>query len=168
MKGYWRNPAATDVTKTQDGWLKSGDICYVDDRNHVFIVDRLKELIKVKGLQVAPAEVEATLLRHKAIVDVGVIGVPNKEDPTDELVRAYVVLTHSQSPNENREAVKEDIVAFLKANAAKHKWITGGVKFVDEIPKNPSGKILRRKLKDMAKEEEEDDRTKGASLKSRL
>lgn len=75
MKGYWRNPEATKATKTEEGWLKTGDIAFVDDQGKFHVVDRMKELIKVRGNQVAPAELEALLLEHPAIADVAVIGV---------------------------------------------------------------------------------------------
>ncbi|KAF7170699.1 hypothetical protein CNMCM6106_005298 [Aspergillus hiratsukae] len=144
MKGYWKNPQATKETKTDDGWLKTGDIAYVDDDGRFHVVDRKKELIKVKGNQVAPAELEALLLEHPAVADVAVIGVPVNDD---EGPRAYIVL----KPGYN--ATANDIVAFMDGKVSAIKRITGGVVFVDMIPKNPSGKILRKVLRDRAKEE---------------
>ncbi|KAF7125552.1 hypothetical protein CNMCM5793_001812 [Aspergillus hiratsukae] len=144
MKGYWKNPQATKETKTDDGWLKTGDIAYVDDDGRFHVVDRKKELIKVKGNQVAPAELEALLLEHPAVADVAVIGVPVNDD---EGPRAYIVL----KPGHN--ATANDIVAFMDGKVSAIKRITGGVVFVDMIPKNPSGKILRKVLRDRAKEE---------------
>lgn len=152
MKGYWNKPEATKETLTPDGWLKTGDIAYVDEQGKFYIVDRKKELIKVKGNQVAPAELEALLLEHPAIADAAVIGVPTPHG--DESPRAYVVL----QPDEKSKATKpEEIVAFVAKNAARHKWLTGGVKHVDTIPKNPSGKIMRRFLREQAKEEQKKD-----------
>lgn len=148
MKGYWRNPKATAETKTPDGWLKTGDIAYVDEDGKFFIVDRKKELIKVKGNQVAPAELEALLLGHPAIADAAVIGVPTEDG--DEKPRAYVVL---QPDNKSQTTAKEDIVKFVETRVTRHKRITGGVVYLDSIPKNPSGKILRKWLRDKAKEE---------------
>ncbi|KAL1983853.1 hypothetical protein VTN96DRAFT_9854 [Rasamsonia emersonii] len=144
MKGYWRNPQATRETKTEDGWLKTGDIAYVDDEGKFYVVDRKKELIKVKGNQVAPAELEALLLEHPAVADAAVIGlqVNNEEYP-----RAYIVLKPGHT------ASAEDIVQFMNERVAPVKRITGGVVFTDSIPKNPSGKILRRDLRERAKKE---------------
>ncbi|KAJ6145775.1 hypothetical protein N7470_009670 [Penicillium chermesinum] len=141
MKGYWRNPEATRETKTADGWLKTGDVAYVDDEGKFHVVDRLKELIKVKGNQVAPAELEALLLEHPAVADVAVIGV---SVDNDERPRAYVVLSTGQT------ASAEEITAFLNGKVSSTKRITGGVVFLDAIPKNPSGKILRKVLREQA------------------
>ncbi|RVX67124.1 hypothetical protein B0A52_08367 [Exophiala mesophila] len=138
MKGYWRNPKATKDTITSDGWLKSGDIAYVDETNKFYIVDRKKELIKVKGSQVAPAELEALLVCCTGIADAAVIGVKNGDD---EQPRAYVV----RSPGSN--ITEHQILEYVKQNVAKVKQITGGVVFMDEIPRNPSGKILRKELR---------------------
>ncbi|KAJ5676956.1 uncharacterized protein N7477_002589 [Penicillium maclennaniae] len=151
MKGYWRNPQATQETKTADGWLRTGDIAYVDDQGKFHVVDRMKELIKVKGNQVAPAELEALLLEHPAIADVAVIGATVNND---ERPRAYVVLNPGQS------ATAEEIVGFMDGKVSATKRITGGVVFLDTIPKNPSGKILRKALRDQAAAE-----LKGATAK---
>ena len=149
MKGYWNKPEATKETLMPDGWLKTGDIAYVDEESKFYIVDRKKELIKVKGNQVAPAELEAVLLEHSAVADAAVIGVPTPDG--DESPRAYVVL----QPDDKSKATKSDeIVAFVATNVARHKRLTGGVRFIDAIPKNPSGKILRRFLREQAKEEQ--------------
>ncbi|KAK6387027.1 hypothetical protein LTS17_000292 [Exophiala oligosperma] len=142
MKGYWRNPKATAETLTPDGWLKSGDIAYVSEQGQFVIVDRIKELIKVKGHQVAPAELEALLLEHPAIADVAVVGMSTPDG--DEAPRAFVV---SQGKVDEKE-VKD----FVASRVVRYKHLTGGVTFVNEIPKNPSGKILRRQLKDRYKD----------------
>ncbi|KAL2795088.1 hypothetical protein BJX66DRAFT_337307 [Aspergillus keveii] len=144
MKGYWRNPQATKETKTEDGWLKTGDIAYVDADGKFHVVDRKKELIKVKGNQVAPAELEAVLLEHPAVADAAVIGVPLNND---ESPRAYIVLKPGQS------ATAKDITTFMDGKVSRIKRITGGVIFQDAIPKNPSGKILRKALREQAKQE---------------
>ncbi|KAK7529523.1 putative 4-coumarate-CoA ligase [Phyllosticta citribraziliensis] len=145
MKGYWNKPEATAETLTADGWLKTGDIAYADADGYLFIVDRKKELIKVKGNQVAPAELEALLLDHPAIADVAVIGVPAPDNELEEQPRAYVV----RSPGTNASA--DDVAQFIAQRVARHKRLTGGVRFVEAIPKNPSGKILRKELKDLVK-----------------
>jgi len=140
-KGYWNNPKATKEMFTERGrWLKTGDIAYYDGLGKFYIVDRKKELIKVMGNQVAPAELEGVLLEHPKVADVAVVGVlaPNG----DERPRAYVV--------KSGDINEDDVVGWVRERAARHKWITGGVQFVAAIPKNPSGKILRQVLREMA------------------
>lgn len=151
MKGYWNNQKATDETIVVDTdgtrWLKTGDIAYVESYKPggIFhIVDRIKELIKVKGNQVAPAELEDVLLEHKEIADVAVVGVPLDDD---EVPRAYVVKAA------NSQLTGQQVVDWLEKRVVKHKRLKGGAVFVDLIPKNPSGKILRRALRDRAREE---------------
>ncbi|KAM0425731.1 hypothetical protein ACHAPT_008979 [Fusarium lateritium] len=151
MKGYWRNPTATAdaISVDPDGtrWLKTGDIAYVEsfEPGAIFhIVDRIKELIKVKGNQVAPAELEAGLLEHHEIADAAVVGVRVEGD---EVPRAYIV------KGQGSQLTEEEIVRWMEERVAKHKRLKGGVRFVDAIPKNPSGKILRRALRDKAKAE---------------
>jgi acyl-CoA synthetase (AMP-forming)/AMP-acid ligase II len=136
MRGYLGKPDATAATIDLDGWLHTGDIGYVDRDGDVFIVDRLKELIKYKGLQVAPAELEAILLAHPAVADAAVIPSPDEE--AGEVPKAYVVL--KQTPTD-----AEDIMAFVAARVAPHKKIRK-LQFVDSIPKSAAGKILRRVL----------------------
>ncbi|KAF2851722.1 4-coumarate-CoA ligase-like protein [Plenodomus tracheiphilus IPT5] len=142
MKGYWNKPEATKETLTPDGWLKTGDVAYVDKDNYFFIVDRKKELIKVKGLQVAPAELEALLLDHPDVQDVAVIGVHNNGD---ELPRAYIM---PQSPDRATPEVAENIKSWLAERVSRHKRLEGGVHWIDAVPKNPSGKILRKLLRE--------------------
>jgi 4-coumarate--CoA ligase len=140
MQGYLNNEKATAETMTADGWLKTGDIAYIDDEGYMFIVDRLKELIKFKGFQVAPAELEATLVAHDGIIDAAVIGLP--DDEAGELPVAYVV-TGDPAPTE------AEIKAHLAKTLSTYKQVHT-VHFVDEIPKSASGKILRRVLKAQA------------------
>ncbi|EER27897.1 AMP-binding enzyme, putative [Coccidioides posadasii C735 delta SOWgp] len=147
MKGYWNKPEATKETLTEDRWLKTGDIGYVDDAGKFYILDRKKELIKVKGNQVAPAELEAILLDHSAVADAAVIGVTKDNE---EYPRAYIILKPG-SPATVETA--QNIVDYMKDKVAPVKRITGGIVFVDTIPKNPSGKILRRELRDRARSE---------------
>ncbi|KAH8888089.1 4-coumarate-CoA ligase [Thozetella sp. PMI_491] len=142
--GYWNNPEATTSAFTRCGeWFKTGDLgCRRDGK--FFIVDRKKEMIKYKGLQVAPAELEALLLSHPNIKDAAVIGVPDPNIPDNEVPRAYVVA--------DPKVVSEDnIKVFVKRQLAQHKQLRGGVLFLDAIPKSANGKILRRQLKDLAR-----------------
>ncbi|KAF8513158.1 acetyl-CoA synthetase-like protein [Hysterangium stoloniferum] len=143
FSGYWRNPTATAKTITHDGWLRTGDVGYIEPNGVFYMVDREKELIKVNGFQVAPAELEDLLLKCEDVADAAVIGitVDNKEYP-----RAYIVPC--------RAGVKDtDIKQFVASRLAPYKRLTGGVVFCESIPKSASGKILRRELRDRAKEE---------------
>ena len=138
MKGYLNNAEATANTITPDGWLKTGDIAIIDADGYMFIVDRLKELIKFKGFQVAPAELEATLVSYASITDAAVVGLP--DDEAGELPVAFVVAS-DPAPSE------DDIKAFMANTLASYKQIHKVV-FVEAIPKSASGKILRRVLRD--------------------
>jgi acyl-CoA synthetase (AMP-forming)/AMP-acid ligase II len=140
MKGYLNNDAATHSSIDADGFFHSGDIGHIDDRDQFFIVDRLKELIKYKGFQVAPAELEALLLSHPMIADAAVIGVHDEEG--EEVPKAFVVLKEPLSP--------EAIMEFVAEHVAPHKKVRR-VEIVDQIPKSATGKILRRVLRDREK-----------------
>ncbi|KAF5027054.1 hypothetical protein F66182_823 [Fusarium sp. NRRL 66182] len=162
MRGYWQNPGATESTIhiDEDGtrWLKTGDVAYVDsfEPGAIFhIVDRIKELIKVKGNQVAPAELEAVLLDHSEIADAAVVGIPYQED---EVPRAYIV----KKPGS--QITEKEVMGWMDAKVARYKRLKGGVAFVDMIPKNPSGKILRRSLREKAKKELDPDQTPDSKL----
>ena len=137
MRGYWNNPAATAEGLTADGWLRTGDIVRMDPDGYVWVLDRKKELIKYKGFQVAPAELEALLLEHPAVGDVAVVGKPDVE--AGEVPKAFVVLKRGAG------AAAEDLMGFVEGKVAGFKRIRE-VEFVEAIPKNPSGKILRRVL----------------------
>lgn len=139
MKGYLNNPDATAATIDPDGWLHTGDIACIDGDGYLFIRDRLKELIKFKGFQVAPAELEAVLTSHPKIGDAAVIGIP--DDEAGEVPIAFVILAPEQTLTE--DAVKAHVAEHL----AHYKHLHS-VRFVDTIPKSPSGKILRRFLRD--------------------
>ncbi|KDQ53842.1 hypothetical protein JAAARDRAFT_161175 [Jaapia argillacea MUCL 33604] len=154
MKGYLNNPSATTNSVTKDGWFKTGDIAVRDDEGFYWIVDRKKELIKYKGFQVPPAELEAILLVHPDIVDSAVIGVNNKEQAT-ELPRAYVVHRDPSSLRTDKERAEfgKSVQDWIKTRVAKHKFLRGGVVVVDVIPKSAAGKILRRELRERAKKE---------------
>ncbi|HAF13638.1 MAG TPA: 4-coumarate--CoA ligase family protein [Blastocatellia bacterium] len=137
MKGYASNEQATSEMINSEGWLRTGDIGYCDADGQLFVVDRLKELIKTNGRQVAPAELEALLLSHSAIADAAVI--PSPDEKSGEVPKAFVVL--------KTEASAEEIMEFVSARVAPYKRIKR-VEFVSEIPKSPAGKILRRVLKE--------------------
>jgi acyl-CoA synthetase (AMP-forming)/AMP-acid ligase II len=135
MKGYLNRPEATAATVDADGWLHTGDIGYADSDGHFCIVDRAKELIKYKGFQVPPAELEALLLTHACVADAAVIPCPDEE--AGEVPKAYVVL--------KGETTAEELMEFVAARVATYKKIRL-LEFIDKIPKSPSGKILRRVL----------------------
>ncbi|MDQ3907645.1 MAG: 4-coumarate--CoA ligase family protein [Acidobacteriota bacterium] len=137
MKGYLNRPDATRETIDEGGWLHTGDIGYADDAGHFYVVDRKKELIKYKGFQVAPAELEALMLTHPSVADCAVIPAP--DDEAGEVPKAFVVL------KENHAATAEELIAHVSAHVAPHKKIRC-VEITDHIPKSPSGKILRRLL----------------------
>src|SRR5690349_20350356 len=135
MKGYLNKPEATAQTIDSEGWLHTGDIGYADEDGHFFVVDRAKELIKYKGFQVPPAELEAVLLTHPCVADAAVIPYP--DDEAGEVPKAIIVL---------KQPVEGDaLLEYLADRVARHKRIRY-LEFVDKIPKSPSGKILRRVL----------------------
>ncbi|KAE8140777.1 hypothetical protein BDV38DRAFT_279749 [Aspergillus pseudotamarii] len=140
-KGYFENPEATAAAFADNRWFRTGDIGVWKD-GKIYMVDRKKELIKYKGLQVSPVEVEACLLSHECVADAAVIGVPDPSAPGNELPRAYIVVEN------NRSISEEEVKAHVEANMARHKQLRGGVVFTKEIPKSSSGKILRRLLRD--------------------
>ncbi|KAL1957003.1 hypothetical protein VTO42DRAFT_6492 [Malbranchea cinnamomea] len=143
--GYWKNEKATTEAITPDGWLKTGDIAIVRD-GWFWIVDRKKELIKVNGLQVAPAELEAVLLENNDIEDAGVVGITINGE---EWPRAYIHLKdHAKG-----KVTEADIHKYMKTKVARHKQLVGGIAFVDQVPKLPSGKIVRKLLKEWAKQD---------------
>jgi acyl-CoA synthetase (AMP-forming)/AMP-acid ligase II len=137
MKGYLNRPEATERTVDAEGWLHTGDIGYADEDGNFFIVDRVKELIKYKGFQVAPAELEALLLTHPAIADAAVIPSPDEE--AGEVPKAFIVLKYETST--------EGIMEFVAERVAPHKKLRR-IEIIDQIPKTASGKILRRILKE--------------------
>ena len=135
MRGYLGRPEATAAMIDGEGWLRTGDIGRADADGSFFIVDRLKELIKVKGFQVAPAELEGILLAHPAVADAAVI--PSPDEDAGEVPKAFVVL--------KGEATPEDLMAFVAVRVAPYKKVRR-LEFLDDIPKSASGKILRRVL----------------------
>lgn len=155
---YWRNDAATAESISPDGWLKTGDVAIVRDRqprpddpegvdnsDWFWIVDRKKELIKVNALQVAPAELEAVLLENDDVADAAVVGITLHGE---EWPRAYVSLTER---SRGGKVTEEGIQEWMKGKVAKHKRLVGGVVFIDEVPKLASGKIQRKVLREWAK-----------------
>ncbi|KAH1592895.1 hypothetical protein KXV60_006992 [Aspergillus fumigatus] len=148
--GYFRNDSANAESFDAEGWFKTGDIAYCEGRTRKwYIVDRRKELIKVRGFQVAPAELEAVLLGHPLIVDAAVIGVVFPGTDT-EYPRAYVV---RQPGREGEILTEEDVRKYLGERLARYKALVGGVKFVDAIAKSASGKILKRVLRENSKKD---------------
>ncbi|KKZ65685.1 hypothetical protein EMCG_01247 [[Emmonsia] crescens] len=149
--GYLNNEAANKST-FQDGWLRTGDEAVLKKspkgEDHVFIVDRIKELIKVKGFQVAPAELEAHLLTHPHVADAAVIAVA--DDAAGEVPKAYVVKANNSPANDH--VLIRDIQKHVSDHKAHYKWLKGGVELTDVIPKTASGKILRRHLRDRDRE----------------
>ncbi|HEX9547197.1 MAG TPA: hypothetical protein VF942_07655, partial [Acidimicrobiales bacterium] len=135
MLGYLNNPKATAETIGPDGWLRTGDLVTVDEEGWFRVTDRLKELIKYKGNQVAPAELEGVLLTHPAVADVAVIASPDPD--AGEVPMAFVVL---KSP-----ASEDELMRYVADRVAPYKKVRR-IQLADEIPKSPSGKILRRVL----------------------
>ncbi|TPX70395.1 hypothetical protein SpCBS45565_g01785 [Spizellomyces sp. 'palustris'] len=145
MKGYLNNAEATRNTIDSEGWLHTGDIARADAEGYFYIVDRLKELIKYKGFQVPPAELEGILLTHPMVLDAAVI--PRNDARGGEVPRAYIVLRPESCVSET------EIREFVDGKVSGHKKLRGGVRFIPAIPKSPSGKILRRVLRDMDRRE---------------
>ncbi|KAD2393291.1 hypothetical protein E3N88_40268 [Mikania micrantha] len=141
MKGYFSNPEATMSTLDSMGWLRTGDLCYIDEDGFIFVVDRLKELIKYKGYQVPPAELEALLLTHHEIDDCAVIPFPDKD--VGQFPMAYVVRKNGSNLTET------GVMDFISKQVAPYKRIRQ-VAFIKSVPKNPSGKILRKDLIQLA------------------
>jgi acyl-CoA synthetase (AMP-forming)/AMP-acid ligase II len=135
MKGYLNDPMATAATKDDDGWIHTGDIGYADEEGYFYVIDRVKELIKYKAYQVAPAELEAVLLAHPAVADVAVVRSPDED--AGEVPKAFIVLKAPSTEEELMEYVAERVAPFKKVRR---------VEFIDAIPKSATGKLLRRVL----------------------
>jgi acyl-CoA synthetase (AMP-forming)/AMP-acid ligase II len=151
--GYYGNEAATRDTFDADGggWLRTGDEVEIRPHPrtgdaHLFVVDRVKELIKVSGFQVAPAELEGHLLGHPLVADCAVIPVP--DDRCGEVPKALVVLRKDGADDVDRAAAGRLLMDWVARHKSKHKHLRGGIEFLPEVPKSPSGKILRRLLRD--------------------
>ena len=142
MKGYWRMPEETSESITPDGWFKSGDAGYLDEDDYLFIHDRVKDMIVSGGENVYPAEVENVLMKHDAISDVAVIGVPHEK--WGETAKAVVVAADGVSADDDTAAA---IIAFARTQLATFKCPTS-VDWVDALPRNPTGKILKKDLRE--------------------
>jgi long-chain acyl-CoA synthetase len=138
MLGYWNRPEETKSTITPEGWLKTGDAGYMDEDGYIFLTDRVKDMIVSGGENIYPAEIENVLAGHPAIAEVAVIGVPDEQ--WGETVKAVIALKSSQ------QAAADEIIAYGKANLASYKCPTS-VDFVAALPRNPSGKVLKRDLR---------------------
>ena len=137
MKSYWRNPTATDETIV-DGWYHTGDAAYMDDEGFLFIQDRIKDMIITGGENVYPAEVENAVQSHEDVLDVAVIGIPDEQ--WGEAIKACVVL------HPGAELSEEEIITYARTQIAGFK-APKSIDFIPELPRNPSGKILRRELR---------------------
>ncbi|EFN83246.1 Luciferin 4-monooxygenase [Harpegnathos saltator] len=143
MTGYYRNPEATKSTIDKEGWLHSGDLCYIDENGEVFVVDRLKELIKYRGYQISPAEIEDLLLTHPAVLEIAVVAVPHSTD--DEHPIAYVTKKHGATVTE------QELIDYVANNMMDHFKLRAGVVFLDSFPYTGSGKIAKKELRALAK-----------------
>jgi len=143
--GYLENEKATRETFDEQGFLHTGDQGVIDDNGMVTIVDRLKEMIKVKGIGVAPAELEDLLLGHDKVEDVAVLGI--YDDYSGELPKAYVVV---KKGSKGDEAMGRELLKYVQDKKTRYKWVHE-IEFIDEIPKSASGKILRRVLRDKSR-----------------
>jgi len=139
MAGYWKNEEATRETLDADGWLRTGDAGYLDEDGYLYIYDRVKDMIISGAENIYPAEVESAMFGHPAIADVAIIGVP--DDRWGEAVKAVVVLKPGQEANE------AELLAFTRSRIAAFK-VPKSVNFVDALPRNPSGKVLKRTLRE--------------------
>jgi len=135
MQGYLGQPTATDAILRHGGWLRTGDLGHLDVDGNVVIVDRIKELIKVKGFQVAPTEIENALRSHPAVADAAVVGRPDHRD--GERPIAFVITSADVTP--------EELSAFLATRVAAYK-LPAEITTVESLPRTPSGKLLRRSL----------------------
>jgi acyl-CoA synthetase (AMP-forming)/AMP-acid ligase II len=135
MSGYLNNAEATSTTISPDGWVRTGDIVTVDRNGWYYVTDRIKELIKYKGFQVAPAELEGILVTHPAVADAAV--VPSPDPAAGEVPKAFVVLAGPATPAELLDWLSERVAAYKRVRR---------IEIIDQIPKSPSGKVLRRLL----------------------
>lgn len=146
--GYWNNTKATAETFV-DGWLRTGDQFRIDEKENFWFADRAKDTLKVSGAQVSPVEIENCLLDQpdKLISDVTVAGVSGGRTSDEKVPRAWIVL-NSTGKKRGASAVIKGLESWHQKNLSKYKWLRGGIEVVDEIPKSPTGKVLRRVLQD--------------------
>ncbi|XP_066590887.1 luciferin 4-monooxygenase-like [Prorops nasuta] len=139
MLGYYDNPEATQKTIDEDGWIHTGDIGFIKKNSQIYVVDRLKELIKYKGYQVAPAAIESILMSHSGVNEAAVVGKP--DETSGELPMAFIV----KQPG--AKVTAEEIFKFVQEKLSSPNWLRGGIRFVEALPKSSVGKILRRELR---------------------
>jgi len=142
--GYLDNEEATKATFDTEGYLHTGDQAMIDEDGFITITDRIKEMIKVKGIGVAPAELEDLLLGHKEVEDCAVLGI--RDDYSGEKPKAFIVKKKT-STKEGEESLGRELLKYVKEKKVRHKWVKE-IEFIEEIPKSASGKILRRLLRD--------------------
>ncbi|XP_046467339.1 luciferin 4-monooxygenase-like [Neodiprion pinetum] len=147
MNCYYNDPDATAATIDEEGWMQSGDLGYYDEDGEIFVVDRLKELIKYRGYHIYPVEVESVLLSHPGVKEVAVVGLPHPVD--DEHPIAFVVRTESSLTGE--EVTEQELIDLVATEMADSKRLRGGVKFLDNLPKTPSNNIRRGYVRDLAR-----------------
>jgi len=141
MLGYWDAPEETAHT-LRNGWIHTGDIGHLDADGYLYIVDRKKDMIKYKGFSIAPAELEAVLVEHPAVLESAVVGVPDEE--SGEVPKAFIVLISDRSFS----VTDEELITFVNGKLTGYKKLHE-VEFVEALPKLPSGKILRRELREL-------------------
>ena len=139
MSGYFNRPVETAAALTADGWLRTGDGGYLDDEGYLFLTDRVKDMIVSGGENVYPIEVEEVLSQHPDVADVAVIGVPDEH--WGEAVKALVIGRDGQAPS------PADLLAFARARLAGYK-LPRSIEFVDDLPRTPTGKVLKRELRE--------------------
>jgi len=149
-QGYFGDERATAETFTKDGWLKTGDIFIIDEKGNFFFVERAKDTLKVSGVQVSPSELETTLMAQPddLISDVVVAGVSGGRTSDEKVPRAWIVLNQA-GQKKGAEATIMALEEWSRQNLTKQKWLRGGFEVVVEIPKSPTGKVLRRVLQDV-------------------
>ncbi|RAH59058.1 acetyl-CoA synthetase-like protein [Aspergillus piperis CBS 112811] len=149
--GYLGNDEATNETFPPDGWLRTGDVGFIDGEGFLTITDRIKDMIKVKGIGVSPVELEDSLLQHPAVADAAVVGI--HEEYSGQRPKAYVVMKGTSDSRATGEiswrVVGQELMELIRSQKVRHKWLSE-VEFIDAIPKVPSGKILRRELLERA------------------
>ncbi|CCM01886.1 uncharacterized protein FIBRA_03957 [Fibroporia radiculosa] len=152
--GYWGNEEATRKTFGPDGWLKTGDQLKIDELGRFYFVDRAKDTLKISGMQVSPSEIENVLIAHpnKLITDICVGGVPGSRAADEKIPRAWIVLSEEGRKRGLAQVIRE-LDAWSRKNLSKYKWLRGGIEAINEIPKSPTGKVLRRVLQDRYEEQ---------------